>query len=535
MSVANKINKYGMPVVIALSVTLGMFVQQRISKKNQYQQNVGTQNTNKLNAVLDYVERQYVDTVNIDKVIEDIVPDVLKQLDPHSVYIPASELQATNEPLEGNFDGIGVQFNIQKDTVIVVKVINGGPSEKVGIHDGDRIITVNDTVIAGININNDKVMSLLRGKKGTKVEVGIARKNEPELIKFSITRDAIPLYSIDVSYMVTPTIGYIKLTKFAKTTYKEFQQAIAMLKASGMTKLIFDLRGNSGGYMDAAINIADEFLDNGKLIVYTQGRVRPRTSYYATSRTSCSDIKLAVLIDEWSASASEIVAGAIQDNDRGIIIGRRSFGKGLVQEPVMFADGSAMRLTIARYYTPAGRCIQKPYINGSDEDYFTDLENRYLNGEFTEKDSIHLDDTVKYFTTSGRVVYGGGGIMPDNFIPFDTTGGSKYLNIISRKGLEYQFCFEYADANRKKLAQFTDANSINNYLENQDILGQFVKFAQKNGVKPDAKDIKTSGKIINTQVKALIARNILDNNGFYPIIHQIDNTFTETVKLIENK
>jgi carboxyl-terminal processing protease len=531
----NKIYKVGMPLVIALAVVLGMMVQKSITANLSPRQSKLAKPGNKIDAILNYIDREYVDTINLDQVVEDIVPSILKKLDPHSVYIPASELQAMNEPLEGNFDGIGVQFNIQKDTVVVIKVITGGPSEKVGLRDGDRIVTVNDSLIAGKDINNDQVLKLLRGQKGTKVTVGIARRGEKKLVPFTITRAEIPLYSVDVSYMLNANTGYIKLSKFAKNTHKEFQEHVAKLKGLGMTNLIFDLRGNSGGYMDAAVNIADEFLENGRLIVYTQGRARPRTSYNASHRTSCGTIGLTILIDEWSASASEIVAGAIQDNDRGTIVGRRSFGKGLVQEPVMFADGSGMRLTIARYYTPAGRSIQKPYQNGKDDEYYADLINRFYNGEFMYQDSIHPTDTIKYFTRSGRVVYGGGGIMPDVFVPYDTTGNSDYFDQVSRKGLEYQFAFEYTDNNRNLLSAQGTPAQLASYLGQQNLLGQFVQFAQKNGVKPVTADLKISGHIIETHVKALIARNVFDNDGFYPIMLSLDNTLKKALDLTQNK
>lgn len=530
----NKLSKFGMPLVIAISVLLGMMLQKNVDSKSARSYHSQGVANNKIDAVLNYVDREYVDTVDIPKIVENTIPKILEELDPHSIYIPAVDYEAMNESLEGNFDGIGVQFNIQHDTVTVIKTILGGPSEKVGIKDGDRIVTVNDSLIAGNGITNDVVMKLLRGVKGSKVKVGIFRRDEPDLIDFTITRDKIPLYSVDVSYMMDDVTGYIKLSKFARTTYKEFQQAVVKLKAQGMKKLIFDLRGNSGGYMDAAINIADEFLENGRLIVYTEGKARPRTEYFATNRSSCVDLELVILIDEWSASASEIVSGAIQDNDRGKIVGRRSFGKGLVQEPVMFADGSSMRLTIARYYTPSGRCIQKSYAEGQEE-YFHDIHNRFINGEFEEKDSIQFPDSLKYYTIGGRVVYGGGGIMPDSFIPADTVGFSEYLTKIRRKGIEYNFSFDYTDKNRQKLSSFKDVNDLRDYLNQQNLLNQFVAFAAKNGVKKDAKGIKISGEIIDTEIKALIARNIYDNDGFYPVIQKIDKTLLEGKRLIESK
>jgi carboxyl-terminal processing protease len=407
-----------------------------------------------------------------------------------------------------------------------------GPSEKVGIRDGDRIVKVNDSIVAGVGITNEKVMKLLRGKKGTKVKVSVLRRDEANLLHFNITRDAIPLYSVDVSYMIDNNTGYIRLSKFARTTYNEFLEAVAKLKAKGMTKLVFDLRGNSGGYMDAAVNIADEFLTEGKLIVYTEGKSRPRSSYYSTHRASCTDLELVILIDEWSASASEIVSGAIQDNDRGTIVGRRSFGKGLVQEPVMFTDGSSIRLTIARYYTPAGRCIQKSYDEGQEK-YYEDMHERYFNGGFEDKDSILSSDTSKYYTTGGRVVYGGGGIKPDIFVPIDTSGTSDYYTKLSRKGLEYQFCFEYTDKHRNILSKLKTAKEIASYLEKDNILSQFVEYAEKQGLKNDSQGLKASGFIIETQIKALIARNILDNEGFYPIIQEIDKTLLEGIRLIQ--
>lgn len=534
MKLFEKISKFGMPLVIAISVILGMFIQRNINYRQNHYNQVGKLSSSKLDAILNYIDQEYVDTVNSQKIEESAISKVLEELDPHSVYISAADYEEMNEPLEGNFEGIGVQFNITKDTVVVIKTILGGPSEKVGIKDGDRIVTVNDSLIAGNGITNDKVMSLLRGEKGTPVKVGLFRRGESNLVQITIIRDKIPLYSVDVAYMVDKSTGYIKVSKFGKTTYKEFQDAVAKLKAQGMKKMVLDLRGNSGGYMDAATNIADEFLQNGKLIVYTQGRARPKASIFASHRESCVDLDLAVLIDEWSASASEIVSGAIQDNDRGIIVGRRSFGKGLVQEPIMFTDGSSMRLTIARYYTPSGRCIQKPYEKGQ-ENYYEDINERFDNGEFLVEDSIHLNDSLKYYTVSGRVVYGGGGIMPDVFVPVDTTGGSGYYSAIARKGLEYQFCFEFTDKNRQKLTSFKNNRELNEYLENQNLLDNFTAYAAKNGVKYNAKGVALSGNIIRVQLKALIARNIFDNDGFYPIILQEDNTFLKALELLEKK
>ncbi|MCK4662386.1 MAG: S41 family peptidase [Bacteroidales bacterium] len=513
------------PVIIAFAIILGMFIEKVLNINNHDNHFFIYPKTNKLNTILNYIEEEYVDSVSKEYLIENAIPEIIKNLDPHSVYIPADLLQRVNEPIEGNFEGVGIQFNIQKDTIIVVKTIHGGPSHLVGILDGDRIVKINDSIVAGINISNEMVMKLLRGEKGTKVNVSIARRSLTELIDFTITRNKIPLYSVDVAYMLNKEIAYIKISKFSKTTYNEFIKAINDLKNKGLKKIIIDIRGNTGGIMDAATKIADEFLEKNKIIVFTQGRARQKSVIYSTSKGICKNNELVILIDEWSASASEILAGAIQDNDRGLIIGRRSFGKGLVQEPTMFSDGSALRLTIARYYTPTGRCIQKSY-NMGNEVYNNDINDRYLNGEFSKKDSIHFPDSLKYITQKGRVVYGGGGIMPDIFVPFDTIGTSEYLNQITRKGLEYQFAFEYTDKYREILSKYNNSKQLEKYLDTEIavIFNNFIDFAEKNGVKKNINDIKISKKIIKTHLKALIARNIFDNEGFYPIVKDIDTT-----------
>lgn len=528
-----KLVKIWLPLLLAVAFVFGMFVESNILQRGNVQPVVKQRRSGKIDYLIGNIRQSYVDTVNVAELEEKAAISLLKDLDPHSTYISAEEFAEMNEPLEGNFDGIGVQFNIQKDTVYIVNVIAGGPSEKVGIRAGDRIVTVDDSLIAGIGITNNEVMKKLRGPKGTKVRVGIARRGDNELVPFEITRGQIPLYSIDVSYMMNAETGYIKLEVRPYNLY-ESQDAVAKLKAQGMKNLIFDLRGNGGGYMDAAINVVDEFLPSGSLIVYTEGAHRDRAEFRASFRQSCRDLKLVVLIDEFSASASEITAGAIQDNDRGIIVGRRSFGKGLVQEPIMFPDNSSVRLTIARYYTPSGRCIQKPYKQ-SDEDYFLDLENRYERGEFMERDSIKFADSTEYFTTGGRVVYGGGGIMPDVFIPADTSGTSEYYSKISRKGCENQFCLEYTDRNRAQLSKLKKASEFVKYLKDQNIFDQFVDYAEKQGIKRDAKGIRLSRKLIETQLMALIARNVIDNDGFYPIIQDIDKTLMESVEIVEKK
>ncbi len=488
--------------------------------------------TDKLSSILNYIENQYVDTVSMGSLVESTIPTMLKYLDPHSVYIPASELQKVNEPLDGGFDGIGITFNMPNDTVVVMSTIPGGPSERIGIEAGDRIITINDSLVAGKSINQNDIVTMLKGPTGTKVSVGIQRTGLSELLTFEITRDKIPIYSLDVSFMLNEEVGFIKISRFARTTYTEFIAAIDKLQSQGMKKIIIDLRGNTGGYLDAATNIANEFLPEGKLIVYTQGKARPRQNVYSTAKGRCLNTPVAVIVDEFSASASEILAGALQDNDRGIVTGRRSFGKGLVQEQVLFSDGSALRLTIARYYTPTGRSIQKPYEPGSD-DYFYDISNRYLHGEFQEQDSIQLQDSLKFTTPGGRTVYGGGGIMPDFFIPIDTLGVTPYFNQVARRNLIYRFAYNFTDKHRRSMNSMKDYKEIEKYLDNLNIMTQFIDFAKARGVKPNHADLAKSRFIIETQIKAYVARGIIDDLGFYPIITRIDNTLLRTIEILQ--
>jgi carboxyl-terminal processing protease len=433
-------------------------------------------------------------------------------------------------PMQGAFDGIGVQFNIRKDTVMVIKPIVGGPSEKVGILGGDRIVKVNDTIIAGVDISTREVMKKLKGKRGTKVKVSIKRRGIDELLDFEIVRDKIPLYSVDISYMINEKTGYIKVHTFSRNTYSEFMQAANKLKALGMKQLVVDLRGNGGGIMESAIRMADEFLAPGKLIVYTQGNNRRKREYRASGQTFLKNVDVAVLTDEWSASASEIFAGALQDNDKGIIVGRRTFGKGLVQEPFYFKDGSELRLTVARYYTPTGRSIQKPYENGDEDSYRDDIAHRYLNGEFVEQDSIHFADSLKFETPGGKIVYGGGGIMPDVFVPVDTTAGSDFLYSVRRKGYMYSFAYDYTDKNREKLSQFSDYKKLKAYLEKEGIFNKFLDFANKKGTKAKKGDLAKSKKVIQIQIIGLIIRNIIGEQGFYPVIHEIDQTLNRAIE-----
>lgn len=523
------------PIVLGLVLIAGIIIGFKINKGSGRTSLLVNPKTDKLTSVLKYIEDDYVDTVGMNRLVELTLPAVLKNLDPHSIYIPAKEFQSMNEPLEGGFDGIGVQYNMPNDTVIVINPIKGGPSERLGVLAGDRIIKINGRNVAGVKFRADSIPKLLKGPTGTKVNIDVKRNGVSELINFEITRDKIPIYSVDVSYMPTKDIGYIKISTFAKTTYQEFLKAVDKLKNAGMKKLIIDLRGNNGGYMDAATNIADELLDSTNLIVYTKGKSRPRQNINSNPGGACIDEKVIILIDEFSASASEILAGAIQDNDRGTIIGRRSFGKGLVQEQVYFKDGSALRLTTARYYTPSGRSIQKHYNSGGDEDYFNDISKRYQHGEFQVADSIKFADSLKFHTMHGRVVYGGGGIMPDVFIPLDTNGISPYLTKVANRNLIYRFAFEFTDKHRNEERNIKDFESVKKFLGNFNLLQEFIAYAQKNGVPANNKQIEHSKFILETQIKAVIARNIIDEDGFYPYIRDIDETLKKAIDYFNKK
>jgi carboxyl-terminal processing protease len=511
-----------LPLLLAASLVAGILIGVYLPSKSKISQQTGFRVRNdKINSILNIIESDYVDTVNRSQLVEAAIPAILKKLDPHSVYIPAKDLLRANEPLQGNFDGIGISFSMLTDTILVISTISGGPSEKIGLQAGDKIIFVNDSLVAGRQLSDEKVMGMLKGPRGTVVKIKLLRKGYKDLLPFEITRDKIPIWSVDVSYMITANTGYIKINNFAITTFDEFMKSMNELKANGMTRLILDLRENSGGVMEAAIKIADQFLKEGEMIVYTLGRSQPRTEAKASGNGEFQTLGLVLLIDEWSASASEILAGAIQDNDRGTIIGRRSFGKGLVQTQIPFADGSGMRLTIARYYTPTGRSIQKPYNNGFDE-YFDDLNVRIAHGELEVPDSIHFSDSLKFTTPGGKTVYGGGGIMPDIFVPVDTTGRSPYF--LAVRPQIYRFALKYTEDNREILKKYTMPDEMEKYLRSQPLLSQFVDFASTNGTKKDPSGLKISGSVINIQLKAYIARNMLDNKGFYPIWKELDST-----------
>ncbi len=530
----NSSNKIALlPILLGLALAAGVLIGIYLPRRNPApQQSAFRIRNDKLNSILNIIESDYVDSVNRASLVEAAIPAILKKLDPHSVYIPAKDLARANEPLQGNFDGIGISFNLLTDTILVISTIPGGPSEKLGLLPGDKIIYVNDSLVAGQKLSDERVMGMLKGPRGTLVKIKVMRKGYKDLIPFEITRDKIPINSVDISYMINQNIGFIRINNFAMTTFDEFMKSLRELKSQGMTKLILDLRQNSGGVMETAIKIADQFLREGELIVYTKGRSQPKNEARASGKGEFETGDLVILIDEWSASASEILAGAIQDNDRGTIIGRRSFGKGLVQEPIPFADGSGMRLTIARYYTPTGRSIQKPYNNGFDE-YYADLNSRAAHGEFEVPDSIHFADSLKFTTPGGKTVYGGGGIMPDKFVPVDTSGISPYF--VAVRPLIYRFSLNYTETQRETLKKYTDARGIEKYLNNQNLLQKFTDFAARNGVKRDPEGLKISSEIIDTQLKAYIARNILDNKGFYPIWEQIDTTLKYAIKYLENQ
>jgi carboxyl-terminal processing protease len=520
-----------LPLILGITLALGIIMGRFLPSEKDFprRSNISPRN-DKLNSILNIIETNYVDSVNRRDLVEAAIPAILKKLDPHSVYIPAKDLARANEPLQGNFEGIGISFSMLTDTIMIISTIPGGPSEKLGLLPGDKILFVNDSLVAGKHIPDEKVMGMLKGPRGTVVKIKILRSGQKELLPFEITRDKIPIYSVDVDYMVNDHIGYIKINTFAMTTFDEFMKGLRDLKDHGMTSLILDLRANSGGIMEAAIQVADQFLKEGQLIVYTKGRASPRSEARATGKGEFETGNLIVLIDEWSASASEILAGALQDNDRGTIIGRRSFGKGLVQEPIPFSDGSGMRLTIARYYTPTGRSIQKPYKDGFEK-YFEDIDERYIHKEFEVSDSIHFSDSLKFTTPGGHIVYGGGGIMPDKFVPVDTSGVSPYF--VKARSYVYRFALKYTENNREVLKRYTDPGEMEKYLDKQPLLDQFVQFASTNGIKKDPIGLKTSGDIIHTQIEAYIARNILDNKGFYPIWEKIDTTLKYAIEFLK--
>lgn len=521
-----------LPVIIAASIALGIFIGNNYLSLTQHGKRRMFSSGNKINAILDIIDEQYVDTVNMGKLVEGTIPKIFSELDPHSVYIPAEDATIVNEDLEGSFSGIGVSFNMQTDTILVISVIPKGPAEKAGLLPFDRIITINDSIYSGNNTSQAKIMRTLRGAKNSTVKLGVKRGGVPDLLYFDVTRGDVPVNSVDVSYEVSKGIGYIKVSKFGRTTYNEFITAIAKLKEAGCSSFVIDLRGNTGGYMDAAINMVNEFMPEGRLIVYTEGKAFPRNDVYTNGTGTCKEAPIVVLTDEFSASASEIFSGAIQDNDRGLIVGRRTYGKGLVQSPIKLSDGSEIRLTIARYYTPSGRSIQKDYKLGDSADYDQDLYNRFIHGEFDSADSIKNTHTEKYHTMIGRTVYGGGGIMPDIFIPRDTSGITTYFTSIVNSGTLYLYALEYSDQNREKLSSFTTYQDLYKYLQSQPLLYDFTNFAASKGIKKRPNLINISGKLIENQLQAYIVRNFFDEAGFYPIFLKDDPTLLRAIQII---
>lgn len=489
--------------------------------------------SNKLNALLRIIDDQYVDTVNISDLVEEAMPQILSELDPHSSYIPAKDLEAVTADLKGSFSGIGIQFTIQNDTIHVNNVIQGGPSEKVGLMAGDRIVEVDDSAFVGKIVTNEEAMKRLKGEKGSKVKLGVYRPEEKELLHFTVVRGNIPVKSIDAAYMINEKVGYVKVNKFGETTYPELLIALAKLSQKNCEGLIIDLRGNTGGYMAAAIQMVNEFLPNNRLIVYTQGRKSPRQDYNSNGTGSNQKMPLVVLVDEGSASASEIFAGAIQDNDRGTIVGRRSFGKGLVQQPIEFSDGSAIRLTIARYYTPSGRCIQKPYEKGKESEYELDLLTRYEHGEFFSADSIKQNETEVYRTRLGRPVYGGGGIMPDIFVPQDTTGMTSYFRMAANRGLIIRYTFEYTDQNRSTLQKYDTTEKMEEYLKKQNLLNNFAAWAEKKGLKRRNNLMAKSRKLFEMSLYGNIIYNMLGMEAYVEFLNETDKTVLKAVEILE--
>ncbi|MBO4574554.1 MAG: S41 family peptidase [Bacteroidales bacterium] len=524
--------RYLTPVWLALAVAFGVLLGIVIVGSNGATAtyiNMGG-NANLVDKVFYLLQNEYVDTVNIQQLQVDAVNSVIDEMDPHSEYFEPEVLEEVNQDLQGSFEGIGVTFRIEKDTVAIISTIKGGPSEKVGIRAGDRIVYVDDSLFVGKNINNNKVMKALKGQRGTKVKVRIMRRGVSELLDFTITRDVIPTYSVDVAYMLNPTTGYIKLQKFTATSHKEFVEAVKKLQKQGMQELIFDLRGNTGGYLVEAVDIADEFLPKGSLIVYTQGEHRDRQYVFARRRGSLEDTPVMILIDEGSASASEIVAGALQDNDRGTIIGRRSFGKGLVQEQFDLGNGAGLRLTVARYYTPTGRCIQKPY-DGDREKYLYESYDRYTTGEMFSADSIHFADSLKYTTPGGKVVYGGGGIMPDVYVPLPQDSTRYFFNMIVNASIVFQYAFDYADAHREQLLKYGDEINFDKQFAFTDMMWNEILAEAKKKQITGTSEQKAVAKTLTAQLcKAYIARDIFGDEAFYKLYEPLDEMLKEALR-----
>lgn len=526
----NRLMPFLLAICLVAGILIGTFYTNHFSGNK-----LGIINTtsNKLNALLHIIDEQYVDTVSMFNLVEEAMPQILAELDPHSSYIPAKDLEAVNSDLKGSFSGIGVQFTIQDDTIHINSVIQGGPSEKVGLLAGDRIVEVDDSSFVGKIVTNSEAMRRLKGEKGSKVKLGIYRPGEKEILHFTVVRGDIPVKSIDAAYMINDKFGYVKVNKFGETTYPELLVALAQLSQANCKGMIIDLRGNTGGYMAAAIQMVNEFLPNNKLIVYTEGRKSPRENYTSNGTGSSQTMPLIVLMDEGSASASEIFAGAIQDNDRGTIIGRRSFGKGLVQQPIEFSDGSAIRLTIARYYTPSGRCIQKPYEKGNDAEYEMDIITRYEHGEFFSADSIKQNIKEIYHTSLGRTVYGGGGIMPDIFVPQDTTGMTSYYRMAATRGLIIRYTLDYTDKNRNKLKEYDTPQKMEAYLKTQNLLEKFAEYAEKKGLKRRNILMYKSKQLFEESLYGNIIYNMLGIEAYITYSNLTDKTVQKALEVLE--
>lgn len=526
----NRLMPFLLAICLVAGILIGTFYTNHFSGNK-----LGIINTssNKLNALLHIIDEQYVDTVSMFNLVEEAMPQILAELDPHSSYIPAKDLEAVNSDLKGSFSGIGVQFTIQDDTIHINSVIQGGPSEKVGLLAGDRIVEVDDSSFVGKIVTNSEAMRRLKGEKGSKVKLGIYRPGEKEILHFTVVRGDIPVKSIDAAYMINDKFGYVKVNKFGETTYPELLVALAQLSQANCKGMIIDLRGNTGGYMAAAIQMVNEFLPNNKLIVYTEGRKSPRENYTSNGTGSSQTMPLIVLMDEGSASASEIFAGAIQDNDRGTIIGRRSFGKGLVQQPIEFSDGSAIRLTIARYYTPSGRCIQKPYEKGNDAEYEMDIITRYEHGEFFSADSIKQNIKEIYHTSLGRTVYGGGGIMPDIFVPQDTTGMTSYYRMAATRGLIVRYTLDYTDKNRNKLKEYDTPQKMEAYLKTQNLLEKFAEYAEKKGLKRRNILMYKSKQLFEESLHGNIIYNMLGIEAYITYSNLTDKTVQKALEVLE--
>lgn len=520
-----------LPLLLAVVLAAGMWMGRTFLSDSD--RHVG--GSAKLGSIFRLIDREYVDRVDVDSLVELTIPDLLTRLDPHTVYISAAELADVNSELEGSFSGVGVSFSIINDTITVVEVLSGGPAEKVGLLAGDRIVAVDDSIVAGTGVTNQQVFKLLRGEKDTRVKLGISRSTSPKILDFTLTRGDIAVNSVDASYMLSDDVGYVKVNKFGRTTYDEFLTALLMLKNAGATTFVVDLRGNGGGFMDRAILMVNEFLDAGLPIVLTKGRDGVvEQSAYSDGLGSFRDKKIVVLIDEFSASASEIFAGALQDNDRGLIIGRRSFGKGLVQQQIELPDSSAIRLTVSRYYTPSGRCIQKDYVPGRVDNYSNEILERYNHGEAFTADSISFNEDLRFITSTGRTVYGGGGIMPDIFVPTDTTCYTGYYINVVNAGLLQKFSFQYADRNRDRFDGCIDVEQVLERLPGDDsLLQSFVAYAAQNGIPARWYYINISKPLLVNQLKALIARDLLGSAAYYEISNRRDATVEQALRAVE--